>query len=197
MRGVSASLVHFVSDRFRAKAVRCDSYNTAQMQMIRGPNRDTISRSASPTPPSPQSPQARGRAPEMETPSQRISNSAPPAAAYLAVHGSLRRNAYSQEPEALNHPRSDPTNNRPDSVDTDDEERHGEVSFWGLDLGSSRERGMVFPEEGLASDSDDEDGSPDESYDDDMGEIYEHSDEGEEDEDEEDDEEQMDIYGHR
>lgn len=80
-------------------------------------------------------------------------------------------------------------------MDADNDEGYSDVDFWGLEVPSSRGGRIVLRDEVMASDSDDEDGSPDES-DDDMSDD-DGEDQGDEGEEEEDEEDQMEIFGHR
>ncbi|KAL8739028.1 MAG: hypothetical protein Q9181_000310 [Wetmoreana brouardii] len=172
----------------------CDSYNTAQMQMIRGPNRGSIpDEPPAESPPSPHRPHLRGRGPEISTQPQRTTNSAPPSAGWPNAYDPLRRTAHSQEPQAMRRiplsPTSMTTSDGREPMHADSEEEYSDVDFWGLGVPDSRAGGTFLQDEVMMSDSEDEDDSQDDSED---GDI---SDEGDDGEDE--DEDQMEIFGHR
>ncbi|KAI4167918.1 MAG: hypothetical protein LQ343_006788 [Gyalolechia ehrenbergii] len=159
----------------------CDSYNTAQLQMIHGSNQGNLPDESAQAIPNLH---ARGRASDTAAQTQRTTNSAPPSAGVLPPERpdeSLRRNTHSQEPHQMAHlPLS------PDSMDAysddDDEEYSDDVDFWGLGSTSPRPQTVLRDPVPSGSSSEDEDDSDEDMSDDPT---------------EEEEEDQMEIFGHR
>ncbi|KAL9601320.1 MAG: hypothetical protein Q9219_002615 [cf. Caloplaca sp. 3 TL-2023] len=171
----------------------CDSYNTAQLQMIHGSDQtDLLLGSEQPTPES----QARGRNSEISSQMQRITNSAPPAAGIPSAEGrfeSVRRTAHSQEPHPIIHlPLSSDSTEDPMSAYMagyveEDEEYSDDVDFWGLGGRhgplAPLSLGHQVPSTSSSDEDEDEDDSDEEMSDEEPGE--------------DDEEDQMEIFGHR
>lgn len=156
----------------------CDSYNTAQLQMVRGPDRGNFPEQAV------LSSRTRGRTSNTTTQTHRTTNSAPPSVAIPPAeepYESVRRIPHLQEPRPVAHlPLSQ------EAMDTSSDDEDGEfsddVDFWGL--GSTSPRSQTVLQDPVPSDSSSED---EEDSDDDMSD----------DPTDEEEEDQMEIFGHR
>ncbi|KAL8694567.1 MAG: hypothetical protein Q9218_000823 [Villophora microphyllina] len=174
----------------------CDSYNTAQMQMIRGPDQRSVPSDAAQIPEDPQRTYPRGRSLEAVALSRRAANSAPPFAELLTLDGPERRSARSQDPTATNRLPPSPTSmtmsEYRSSTEADSDE--DDINFWGQRSPLSRDVTSEPQEEDTLSDGDIDDDSQDDSEDEDMS--YD-EDDGGNDEAEGEEEDLMEIYGHR
>ena len=185
----------------RLKCQRCDSYNTAQLQILSGLDRGGESAQAQDATQSIANPSSvsrsnsRGRSRHPTNISRRPTASAPPSG---SLQGLLEnsawpdvqdRNAHSVAPVAA--PFAQPTpvasgDDTEDSMDTD-EDWGSEIEFWGGESPRSRYTSPTLdPEMAIDDDSEEEDG--DDSADEDMSDDAE---------DEADEYNRMDIFGHR
>ncbi|KAL8775720.1 MAG: hypothetical protein Q9209_000216 [Squamulea sp. 1 TL-2023] len=162
----------------------CDSYNTANLQIIRDNDQrsildDTVERSPNI--------QSRGRATDINTQAQRASNSAPPSAVVVPADELLRRPAEPQTQQGFQQEVVLTDEDR-DLGDAFLDEEHSDVNFWGLESPSAR--GQIIPSnENPENHSGDEDNSQDDLSDNDCTASCEVDDDDEED--------QMEIFGHR
>lgn len=184
---------------------RCDSYNTAQLQLLCGPDRGGEPAQAQEASQSITDPfnvsrsNSRGRSRHPTTISHRPTTSAPPtgglqslleSSAWPDVRG---RNAHSVAPDTVPFAQPIPassSSDAEDSMDTD-EDCESEMEFWGGESPRSRLTSPNVDNE-MAIDDDSED-SEDEDGDDSADESM--SDDAEE--DEADKYNRMDIFGHR
>ncbi|KAL8831786.1 MAG: hypothetical protein Q9170_005143 [Blastenia crenularia] len=163
----------------------CDSYNTAQLQMIHGSGRRNFPNNAEQELPGRQ---VRGRAAEISAHVQRTTSSAPPTAVLQAVspYDPFRRTSRSQEPHPMIHLPLSP-DSADEYADGEDVEDSDDVDFWGLESPSSPRGPTGLPDAvPSSSGSEDEDDSDEDMTDDDADNAGE---------DEEED--QMEIFGHR
>ncbi|KAI4190462.1 MAG: hypothetical protein L6R41_000767 [Letrouitia leprolyta] len=155
----------------------CDSYNTAQLQMIRGPDRGNFPEQTVP------SARTRGRPSDTTSPTQRTTSSAPPSVAVPPAEEPYEpsRTLHSQEPHPMAH-----LSLSPDTMDAysddEDEEYSDDVDFWGLGSTSPRSQTVLRGSIPSSSSSEDEDESDDDMSDDPT---------------DEEEEDQMEIFGHR
>lgn len=182
----------------------CDSYNTAQLQILAGPDRDGESAQAQDAPQTDSDPSvisrshSRGRSTQNVTASRRPT-SAPPSgsvqsflesSAWPDVRG---RNAHSVAPNSVPFAQPSPgasSSDAEDSMDTD-EDWESEMEFWGGESPRSRLASPTLDHE-MAIDDDSEEGGEeagDDSEDENMSDDAE--------EDEADEYNRMDIFGHR
>lgn len=184
------------------KCVICDSYNTAQLQLLCGPDRGgepaqvQEAPQSIPDPSNVSRPNSRGRSRHPTTISHRPTTSAPPTGSLHSLLESTAwpdvrgRNAHSVAPDTAPFAQPSPaasSSDTEDSLDTDDD-CESEMEFWGG--GSPRSR-LTSPnldhEMAIDGDSEEEDG--DDSADESMSDDAE--------EDEADKYNRMDIFGHR
>ena len=181
---------------------RCDSYNTAQLQILSGPERGGEPSQAQDPPESIVEPSgvsrsnSRGRSRHITNISRRSTNSAPPtggiqdlleSTAWPDVRG---RNAHSVAPDTV--PFAEPSraassSGTEDSMDTD-EDWESEIEFWGGESPRSR-LGSPNKDQEMIVDNDSEEEDGDDSMDEDMSDDA--------DEDEADEYNRIDIIGHR
>lgn len=187
----------------KLKYQRCDSYNTAQLQILSDPDgsrepvqvQDTAQSIAGSS--SVSRSNSRGRSRYSATTLRRPTTSAPPSGGIQSILESTAwpdirgRNAHSVAPATVPFLQSSPTassnGDAGDSMDTD-EDWESEMEFWG---GSSPRSRLTSPtldhEMAIDDDSEEEDGE--DSADEDMSDDAE--------EDEADEYNRMDIFGHR
>lgn len=184
------------------KCAVCDSYNTAQLQILAGPDRGGEPAQAEDAPQSIADPSivsrsnSRGRSRQPTTISRRPTTSAPPSGSIQSLLESsawpnLRdRNAHSVAPDTVPFAQPSPaasSSDADDSMDTD-EDWESEMEFWGGESPRSRHTSPTLDHEMAIGDgSEEEDG--DDSADEDMSDDAE--------EDEADEYNRMDIFGHR
>lgn len=178
--------VHSSSTVF-AKSDRCDSYNTAQLQIIHGPDQRNVPDEI------PSTPQSRGRVSEISAQIQRTANTDLPSAGVPPAESpfnALGSTSHSQELEPRARPPVDES--RPTLMDgyreaivvDSDEEYSDDVDFWGLE--SPRHGGPLVLQDPVSSGSEDEDDSDEDMSDDDADDLGE-----------DDEEDQMEVFGHR
>ena len=185
----------------KLKCRRCDSYNTAQLQILSGPNRDGEPAQAQDAPQSiadssgVSRSNSRGRSRHPTTISRRPTTSAPPTASIQSLLESIAwpdvrgRNAHSVAPDTVPFAQSSSaasSSDAEDSMDTD-QECESEMEFWGGESPRSRFTSPNLDHEMAIDNSEEEDG--DDSVDEDMSDDPE--------EDETDEYNRMDIFGHR
>ncbi|KAL8695538.1 MAG: hypothetical protein Q9224_003377 [Gallowayella concinna] len=169
----------------------CDSYNTAQLQMIRGSNQGSIPNQDEGIP---SSPHHRGRALDITVQAQRAATSAPPSAGVANAPASRGRPSESRDLQTI-HQSSPPAGATDDYQESTEAFSDEDVDFWGLESPNSRGVRVLHNE---STDDDDDTEDEDDSQDDanpsdDDWDVAE--DAGGEDDDEEEDE--MEIPGHR
>ena len=175
---------------------RCDSYNTAQLQLLSGPAAGASSSQAHADAAAVNilpGGDGRGRSRQSTSHSRRPTTSAPPL---TAIQRMLERStwpearirtAHSVSPNAMTLSPSTPSDSDgDDSMDTDEEE--SDVEFWGGESPRTHQRSPRSEHDMAIDDSGDEEDEED-SEDEDM------SDEAEE--DEADEYNRMEIFGHR
>ena len=187
----------------KLKILRCDSYNTAQLQILSGQDRGEESLQAQDPAPGTADPSgvsrsdSRGRSRHPTAISRRPTISAPPTGSIQSVLESTAwpdvrdRHARSVAPDTVPFAHPSPmasSSDAEDSMDTD-EGSESEIEFWGGESPRSRLT-SPNPDHEMAIDSDsEEDDDDDDSLDEDMSDDA--------DEDEADDYDRMDIFGHR
>lgn len=186
----------------KLKGQRCDSYNTAQLQILSGPGRAGEPAQAQDAPQSIADPfgisrsNSRGRSRHPTTISRRPTTSAPPTGSIQSLLESTAwpdvrgRNAHSVAPGTVPFAQPSPTassSDPEDSMDTD-EDCESEMEFWGGESPRSRFTSPNLDHE-MAIDNDSEEEDDDDSVDEDMSDDAE--------DDEADDYNRMDIFGHR
>ena len=180
----------------------CDSYNTAQLQLLAGADRvgqpaqapDTLQSTANPSSISRST--SRGRSRQSTNFSRRSTNSAPPSESFQSLLQSgawpnLRgRNAHSVTPGTVPFPQASPVASSSDAEDSMDtgEDWESEMEFWGGESPRSIRTSPILDHEMAVDDGSEED-DDDDSADEDMSDDAE--------EDETDEFNQMDIFGHR
>lgn len=177
---------------------RCDSYNTARMQITRVSGHSSIPDHATQVPELSQHAYARGRLPEVVAPSRAATFSAPPSSEPLAADGSERRCVRSQDPNATSRLPHSPTlvTTSVDGSATESEADEEDLDFWGQRSPVIRAVTTGPQEESMSSDSEVDDESQDESDEDAV--IYDDDDGGTDDSEADGEEEDlMEIYGHR
>ena len=202
MRGVSGySLSKSIFERLISRS--CDSYNTAQLQILAGADRGGESAQAqdasqnNPDPSVISRSNSRGRSTQNIIPSRRPT-SAPPSgsvqsflesSAWPDVRG---RNAHSVAPNTVPFAQPSPgasSSDDEDSMDTD-EDWESEMEFWGGESPKSRLTSPTLDHEmSIDDDSEEGEGEGDDSEDENMSDDAE--------EDEADKYNRMDIFGHR
>lgn len=188
MWSVSISLRFALASVF-ADVARCDSYNTATIQIIRGADQRNVLDGAATTSPASHS---RGRAVENATQAQRATNSAPPSAVISPTQ--LTRPVESQNLEEFAR-EVVVTDEYRDSMEAVSDGDYSDVDFWGLESPNARGP-RVCPDEAAEHDTSDEDDSQGHADNHDCTAPGDAGDDGDDgDDDEEDDE--MEIFGHR
>ncbi|KAL8929348.1 MAG: hypothetical protein Q9172_000521 [Xanthocarpia lactea] len=165
----------------------CDSYNTAQLQIIRGADPRSI-----PIDPAQSSPGSgpRDRATDPTAQASRAIN--PPSAAVVSPSQDLPRPA--AEPSNLQgSPREVvATDEHRDSLEAISDEDYSDVNFWGFESPNARGP-SASPERSREDGNKDETDSEDDGSDND----YAAPGDAEDDDDDNDEEDQMEIFGHR
>lgn len=186
----------------KLKCRRCDSYNTAQRQILSGPDRSGEPSQAQDAPqnivdpPGDSRSTSRGRSRHATNISRRPTTSAPPRGSIQSLLESTAwpdtrgRNAHSVGPDIAHFPQpslSASSSDAEDSMDTD-EDCESEIEFWG---GESPRTRFTSPDQDheMAIDNESGEEEGDDSVDEDMSD-----DAGEDDADEYN---RMDIFGHR
>lgn len=182
MWSVSVSLRFALASVF-ADVARCDSYNTATIQIIRGADQRNVLDGPAATSPASHS---RGRAVENATQAQRATNSAPPSAVISPTQ--LTRPVESQNLEEFAR-EIVATDEYRDSMEAISDGDYSDVDFWGLESPNARGP-RVSPDEAAEHDTSDEDTSQGDANDNDCTAP------GDDGDDDEDDDE-MEIFGHR
>ena len=186
----------------KLKCRRCDSYNTAQLQILSGPERGGEPSQAQDPPESiaessgVSRSNSRGRSRHITNISRRSTNSAPPTGSIQGVLESTAwpdvrgRNSHSVAPDPVPFAQPSPaasSSDAEDSMDTD-EDCESEIEFWGGESPRSRFTSPNIDQDMVVdNDSEEEDG--DDSMDEDMSDDA--------DEDEADEYNRIDIIGHR
>ncbi len=181
---------------------RCDSYNTAQLQILSGPDRSGETAQAQDALPSTADPSgvsrsnSRGRSRHPTTISRRPTTSAPPTGNVQSLLESTAwpdirsRNAHSVASDIVPFTQPSPeasSSDAEDSMDID-EDWESEMEFWGGESPRSRLTSPNLDHE-MAIDDDSEEEDGDDSVNEDMSDDAE--------EDEADEYNRMDIFGHR
>ncbi|KAL8787007.1 MAG: hypothetical protein Q9213_002443 [Squamulea squamosa] len=162
----------------------CDSYNTASLQIIRDNNPRSIHDDTGERSPNSQT---RGRATDINTQAQRVTNSAPPSAVVVPADELSRRSAEPQSQQGFSQEVAVTDEDR-HSAEAFLDEEHSDVDFWGLESPSAR--GQSIPShDNPQNPNRDEDNSQDDLSDNDNTASCEV--------DEDDEEDQMEIFGHR
>ena len=202
MRSVSGySLSKSILERLISRS--CDSYNTAQLQILAGPDRDGESEQAQDAPQNNADPSvisrsnSRGRSTQNVT-APRRPTSAPPSGSVQSFLESSAwpdvrdRNAHSVAPNTVPFAQPSPggsSSDAEDSMDTD-EDWESEIEFWGGESPRSRLTSPTLDHEMAIDDNSEEgEGEGDDSGDENMSDDAE--------EDEADEYNRMDIFGHR
>ncbi|KAL8802613.1 MAG: hypothetical protein Q9182_003704 [Xanthomendoza sp. 2 TL-2023] len=171
----------------------CDSYNTAQLQMIRGANQRSVPNENAGMP---SSAQQRGRALDITAQAQRATNSAPPSAAVPNTPASPWRPSESQDPQTT-HQSAPPVAVTDEYQGSTEALSDEDVDFWGLESPNSRGVRVLQGESTDDDDDDDDDSEDEDDSQDDATPIDEGWDVAGEAGEDDEEEDEMEIPGHR